>query len=58
MTPLPFDFYRCDPFPVPATKCHQCPRWAAHPQQTWGERTATMVQDPKTCGVPELEKTK
>lgn len=42
MTPLPFDYCRCKPSD-PDDKCRQCKRWADHPEQTWGHRTAYVV---------------
>ena len=32
MTPLPFDYSRCQPLAV-ADKCRNCKRWWHHPEQ-------------------------
>lgn len=35
MTQLPFDVSRCRPA-RPDDKCHNCKRWADHPEQVFG----------------------
>ena len=42
MKPLPFDYARCSP-EAPDNYCKNCKRWAAHPEQTWGERTPNVA---------------
>lgn len=63
MTPLPFDCCRCRP-QEPDHNCRNCKRWADHPEQTWGPRTASVAttgsRDEACMYVPIslLEKTK
>jgi hypothetical protein len=42
MTPLPFDYARCDAL-EPDQYCKNCKRWAAHPEQTWGSLGSPCV---------------
>jgi hypothetical protein len=35
---LPYDYARCNAL-LPDHNCKGCKRWAAHEDQTWGERT-------------------
>jgi hypothetical protein len=39
---LPLDYTRCDPY-SPDIHCHNCKRFAHHPEQTWGPRTSLII---------------
>lgn len=63
MTPLPFGYTLCRPT-SPGPRCHNCRRWADHPEQVIGQVTrvvnASSQRDPACIYIPisQLENTK
>ena len=54
--PLPWDFQRCAPIPIAENLCTTCPRWADHPEQTFGPRTPVASATPGGEGCAMKEK--